>query len=95
MPFFPLVVMSIWDTLINPFVYLVEHLIGHPALIGVVIFLFFTMFALLMFIPIECLVVIWIPVSYIVAIYIPPIQIVVAVMLGLLIGLGLLKWVRR
>lgn len=92
---FPLVLMSIWDTLIDPFVYLAENVIGHPVLIGVIIFLFITMFGLLMFIPIECLVVIWIPVSYVVAIWIPPLQIVVAVMIGLLIGLGLLKWVRR
>ena len=89
------IVLSIWDSLINPFVYLAENLIGNPLLIGVVIFMFFTFFGLLMFIPMEAMVVIWIPTSFIVAIYIPPIQIIVGILVGILVGLALLKWVRR
>jgi len=89
------VVMSIWDTFIDPFVYLAENLIGHPILIGVVVFLFLTMFGLLMFIPFEAMVVIWIPTCFLIAYYIPPLQIVVAIMVGIVIGLGLLKWIRR
>jgi hypothetical protein len=89
------VVMTIWDTFIDPFVYLAENLIGHPILIGVIIFLFITMFGLLMFIPFEAMTVIWIPMCLVVAIYIPPLQIVVAIMVGIIIGIGLLKWIRR
>lgn len=91
----PIIVMSIWDTLIDPFVYLADNVVAHPILLGVIVFLFITMFGLLMFIPIEAMVVIWIPVTFFVANYIPALQIVVAVMFGFLIGLGLLKWVRR
>lgn len=91
----PLIVMSIWDTLIDPFVYLADNIIMNPILLGVIVFLFFTMFALLMYIPIEAMVVIWIPVTFFVATWIPALQIVVAVMFGFLVGLGLLKWVRR
>lgn len=89
------IVMSIWDSMIEPFVYMAEEVIGNPILIGVVIFLFFTFFGLLMFIPFEAMVVVWIPTSFVIAYYIPPIQIVVAVLLGIIIGLGILKWVRR
>jgi hypothetical protein len=87
--------MSIWDSMIEPFVYMAEELIGNPLLIGAVIFIFFTFFGLLMFIPYEAMVVIWIPASFVIAIYIPPIQILVAVILGIIVGLGIIKWVRR
>lgn len=90
-----LIVLSIWDSFVDPFVYLANNIIGHPLLIGVIIFLFITMFGLLMFIPYEAMVVIWIPTCYVVAVWIQEIQIVVAIMIGIIIGLGLLKWVRR
>mgnify|MGYP006308539019 CR=1 FL=1 len=89
------IIMTIWDTLIDPFVFMAEEIIMNPMLIGAIIFIFFTMFGLLMFIPIEVMVVIWIPLSLLIAIWIPALQIVVALMFGLLVGLGLLKWVRR
>ena len=90
-----IIVMSIWDSLIDPFIYLTEEIIGNPLLIGVVFFLFITMIGLLMFIPIEAMVVVWIPTCFVVGSFIPSLQIVVGVMLGIVVGLAIIKWVRR
>lgn len=88
-------VLLLLDNLIDTFADLSNNLVTNPLLIGVIIFLFFTMFALFLFIPFGGLVVIEIPVLFLVFEYIPALRIVVGVLLGLLIGLGLLKWIRR
>lgn len=91
----PFIVMSIWDMLIDPFVDLSENLLGNPLLIGAVILLFFIMFMLVLFIPFEAQVTIYIPMFFIVFEYIPSLRIVIAIIVGIGIGLGLIKWVRR
>ena len=91
----PLTLMTIWDELINPFSDLANNLLGSPLLIGLTIFLFITFFALLMFIPFEALIVIEIPTLFVVFHYIPQLQMIIGILFGLLIGMGLLKWVRR
>jgi len=92
---FPFVVLTIWDSLVNPFSSLADDLIGNPMLIGAVVFMFFILFMLVLFIPFEGMVVCLIPMFFIVFTWIPQLRIVVAIVVGIGIGLGLIKWVRR
>jgi hypothetical protein len=90
-----ILVLLLFDSLIDTFTDLSNNLVSNPLLIGVIIFLFFTMFALFLLIPFGGLVVIEVPVLFAVFEFIPALRIVVGILLGLLIGLGLLKWIRR
>ena len=84
-----------WSSITQPFADMGTDLIGQPALIGLIILLFFMMFALILYIPFEGVVCILMPTLALVFVYIPPLKIVVAVMVGLMIGMALIKWVRR
>ena len=92
---FPLIVMAIFDNLTQPFETLSNELIGNPILIGATILIFVLMFALLMLVPYEAMAVVMIPTCYAVFEYIPQLRIIVAIVVGFIIGFGLLKWVRR
>lgn len=84
-----------WSGILTPIGDMVDGLVGDPAIIGVIVFLFFFMFALVLYIPFEGVVVIMMPTLFAVFAYIPMLRIIVGVMVGLLIGIALLKWVRR
>lgn len=88
-------ITQFWTNITQPFSYLAENLLGDPLITGLVIFLFIMFFALMLYIPFEALVVIMLPTLFLVFNYIPQLQIVVALLVGILIGLGLLKWIRR
>ena len=63
---FPFIVLSIWDSLIDPFVTLADDLLGNPLLIGIVILMFFILFMTVLLIPFEAMVVPLIPMFFIV-----------------------------
>jgi len=84
-----------WSSITQPFADMGTDLIGQPALMGLIILLFFMLFALTLYIPFEGVVVIMMPTLSLVFVYIPPLKIVVAVLVGLMIGMALIKWVRR
>jgi len=84
-----------WSSITQPFADMGTDLIGQPALMGLIILLFFLMFALILYLPMEAVVCIMMPTLYLVFTFIPPLKIVVAVMVGLMIGMALIKWVRR
>ena len=84
-----------WSSITQPFADMGTDLIGQPALIGLIVLLFFLMFALILYLPFEAVVCIMMPTLFLVFLYIPPLKIVVAVMVGLMIGMALIKWVRR
>ena len=90
-----LFVMGVFDNLTQPFEYLANNLLANPLLIGMTIFLFFTLFMLLVFIPFEAMAPIELLICFAVFEYIPQLRIVVAILVGLVIGIGLIKWVRR
>jgi hypothetical protein len=92
--YLPLVVL-IWDGIVNALGNMSTELIGNPLLIGAIIFLFILTFALALLIPFEGLVVIMIPTTYLIYEHIPPLRIIVGILIGFVIGLGLLKWIRR
>lgn len=92
---FPFIVMTIWDSLIDPFGQLANDLLGSPLLIGITILMFFILFMTLLLIPFEAMVVPLIPTFFIVFTYIPQLRIIVGICVGIGIGLGLIKWVRR
>lgn len=84
-----------WSSLLYPFENMSNELISEPMLIGAIIFLFFLMFALVLYLPFSAVVVVMMPTLYVVFEYIEPLRIVVGILVGLLVGLGLLKWVKR
>lgn len=84
-----------WSSITQPFADMGTDLIGQPALIGLIILLFFMMFALVLYIPFEGVVCVMIPTLFLVFTFIAPLRIVVAVLVGLMIGMALIKWVRR
>jgi hypothetical protein len=91
----PLVVMIAWNELLDPIGESLADMIGNPLLVGLVILLFFTMFALFLLIPFSALLVIEIPLCFVVFEWIPQLRPVVGIMVGILIGMALIKWVRR
>jgi len=88
------IVFNIWETITNMFSNFADQVIGNPLLIGILFFLFIFFFCCVLFIPFEAMVVIFIPTCFVIAIWIPVLQLVCAILVGLTIGLGLLKWVR-
>lgn len=84
-----------WSNIAQPFADMGDDLIGMPSLIGLIILLFFLMFALVLYIPFEGVVAVMMPTLYLVFHFISPLRIVVAIMVGLMIGMALIKWVRR
>jgi len=84
-----------WSSITQPFADMGTDLIGQPALMGLIMLLFFLMFALILYIPFEGVVAVMMPTLYIVFIYIKPLKIVVALMVGFMIGMALLKWIRK
>lgn len=91
----PFIVLTSWGNLLEPIEDLAYNLVGNPLVMGAIIFIFITFFSLLLFIPFEAMVVIWVPTSFLMMIFIPVLRLVLGVLLGLLIGIGLLKWLRR
>jgi len=90
-----LIVMATFNDLLTPINSMVNDMIGNPLIIGAVVFLWITFIAMLLFIPFEAMVVIWVPLVFLVGYWIPTLRIILGIMLGILIGLGLIKWVRR
>ena len=88
------IVFNIWETITNMFSNFADQVIGNPLLIGILFFLFIFFFCCVLLIPFEAMVVIFIPTCFVIAIWIPVLQLVCAILVGLTIGLGLLKWVR-
>lgn len=84
-----------WSSITQPLIDMGTDLIGQPSLIGLIVLLFFFLFALVLYIPFEGVVCIMIPTLYLVFDKLSPLRIVVAVMVGLMIGMALVKWVRR
>lgn len=78
-----------------PFEDLADNIIGNPLLIGAIIFLFFLMFAMYLRLPFTAVVIIMIPVSFLTFKYIPELRLVLAIMIAILVGLGLIKWTRK
>jgi len=71
------------------------EIIGSPLLVGLILVLFFTMFAMFLLIPFSALICIEIPLCFLVFEWIPTLRPVVGIMIGILIGLALVKWIRR
>ncbi len=84
-----------WSSFLQPINDMMTDLFGSPLLIGGMVFIFITFFSMMFLIPFEALVVIWIPTIVLLWFWIPQLQIVLGICLGFIIGLGLLKWVRR
>lgn len=84
-----------FSTFMQPIVNMLYDILGNPALIGATIFLFVTLFMMMLFIPFEAMVVIWIPLTAALWFYIPVLRIILGICLGFVIGLGLIKWFRR
>jgi len=93
-----LLLMSIvanWDGLMNPINDMLNGLFGNPLLIGLVGLLFFLMIILTLKITFIAMTTIMFPLLFIVFMSVPQLQIIIGIMVGILIGLGLVKWVRR
>ena len=88
-------VVMVFDTIIQQFEYLGNNLIGNPLLIGALIMLFFVLMMLVLFFPFEAMVVILIPLGFVVFNYIAGLRVIFAIMCGIAIGLGLIKWYKR
>lgn len=87
--------MIAWNELLDPIGENLADMIGNPLLIGLIILLFFSMFALFLLIPFSALIVIEIPLCFMVFEWIPQLRPVIGIMVGILIGMALIKWVRR
>lgn len=72
-----------------------DQIFGAPLLLGIFIFLFFFIFTLLLGIGMIVGSVILIPAMFLVFEYVPGFKIVIAIVLGLIFGLGLNKLIRR
>jgi len=88
-------IVAIFDSIIESFEYLGNELLGNPLLIGAVIFLFFIMLMMLLLLPFEVMVVAMIPLGFGVFEFIPQLRLIFAILAGIVIGLGLIKWYRR
>ena len=84
-----------WDGIMNPIGDMFNGIFGSPLLVGLVGLLFFLMIALALKINFDSMVVVMIPVLFVVFGTVPQLQIIVGIMMGVLIGLGLIKWFRR
>lgn len=84
-----------WSSLSAPFEDLATNLIGSPVLIGILVFLFFLLLMLVAKFDFETMVVVLVPVMFIVFFWIEQLRIIIGILLGILIGIGLLKWYRR
>ena len=91
----PSIVMLEWNELLEPVAESLADMIGNPLLIGLIVLLFFSMFALFLLIPFSALLVIEIPLCFVVFEWVPQLRPVVGIMVGILIGMALIKWVRR
>jgi hypothetical protein len=90
-----LVYTTIFDTLSSLMGQFGEQLLGSPLIIGILVFMFIMFFALVCLVPFEALVVIMIPTCFLVAVWIPMLQWICALLIGLTIGIGILKWIRK
>lgn len=88
-------VFTTYGDLLNPINNMVNDMIGNPVIIGAMVFLWITFIGMLLFIPFEAMIVIWVPLTFLVGYWIPSLRIILGIMLGLLIGIGLIKWVQR
>lgn len=88
-------VFDFWTTIMGLFGNFANETLGSPMLIGVIVFMFIMFFCLVLLIPFEALVVVMIPTCLLVALWIPVLQGVCALLVGLTIGMGLLKWIQR
>lgn len=84
-----------WSSFLQPINTMMNDLFGSPLLIGGMVFIFITFFSMMFLIPFEALVVIWVPTIVLIWFWIPQLQVVLGICLGFIIGLGLLKWIRR
>jgi hypothetical protein len=91
----PYILFTVWNNLTDPINSMVTDMIGNPLIIGATVFLWITFIAMILFIPFEAMIVIWVPLTFLVGIWIPSLRIILGIMLGILIGLGLVKWIRR
>jgi len=83
-----------WTNLTEPLKDGLVNIVGDPLLAGLVILLFIIMFGLFLSIPFSALLVIFVPLSFIL-ISIPELRIIGGITVGILIGMALIKWVRR
>jgi hypothetical protein len=90
-----MVFLTTWSDLAAPFDTLAGDLIGSPLLIGGIVVIFISFFAMLLALPFEAMVVVWIPTGFLAIAFIPELRIVMGICLGFIIGIGLVKWVRR
>lgn len=88
------IVMDIWSTLAENFGRFGDEVLGSPMLIGIIIFLFIFFFMAVLFIPFEAMAVIFVPTCFAIAVWIPAMQLAAAIIISIIIGLGLLKWIR-
>lgn len=91
---FLFILLNIWDTFGTMFGQFADEVIGNPLLIGVLVFLFIFFFCSVLLIPMEAMVVIFIPTSLVIALWLPVLQLIIAILISIVIGVGLLKWIR-
>jgi len=91
----PYYLFATFGNLLDPLNTMINDMIANPLIIGAIVFLWITFIALLLFIPFEAMIVIWVPLTFLVGFWIPGLRIILGIMLGILIGLGLIKWIRR
>lgn len=89
------IIADIWTNITAPIVDLSNDLLGSPILVAVIIFLFFFTFIIILYIPFVAGITVLIPTLYLVFQYVEALRIVVGILIGLVIGMGLIKWLRR
>jgi hypothetical protein len=92
--FFEINSSNIFQVIGDKFSQFANQVIGNPLLIGILVFLFIFFLCSVLLIPFEAMVIIFIPACFIIALWIPLLQLVCAILVGITIGLGLLKWIR-
>jgi len=84
-------ISNIADSIMN----MLYDIAGSPLIIALIFLLFIISLALVLGFRFPSLLVVIIPAFFLIFAMIPGLRIIVGIMLGILIGLGLIQWIRR
>jgi len=70
-------------------------IVGNPMLIGLLLLIFFVFFIIALRISFDIAIVSFIPIMFIVSVFVEPLRLIFLIVLGLLIGIGVLRLIGK
>jgi len=88
-------VSSYWTNTSDQFMNGLMDIVGNPMLIGLLILIFFVFFIIALRISFDLAIVSFIPIMFIVSVFVEPLRLIFLIVLGLLIGIGVLRLIGK